>query len=212
MVGTVVRVEAKNTHLPSKPVQCTTRTRTTVQDDSGYDSSDSEYKKVPYYESDSSSYDIVRRNERGQLLCKGRRNTCKSRARDTTSGLCVRCGGGERCDVCGKGARPGFSRCRKHGGGDRCSEFGCTKPALKHLLCADHGGKTLCIAESYTCPNQAQNGTKFCYDHGALKVKGNKCTWYLCTKLLRGRKKLCPKHEREQNAKLYNSDDDESDY
>ena len=46
---------------------------------------------------DSVQDDLVRRNSHGQRLCRGKGNTCETRARGVEEGLCIKCGGGNRC-------------------------------------------------------------------------------------------------------------------
>lgn len=159
-----------------------------------------------YYQDSSDEEDFkTRRNKHGQQLCKGERNTCKRRARDTKTGLCVTCGGGTKCEFegCTNSARTRSTRCVTHGGGIRCSEHGCHKTAVDKNLCKDHGGEyKRCTGDWGTCPSKALYGTSVCTKHGALELKGKLCEWPVCSKLLPpGKKTLCSKHQKEAAKK-----------
>ncbi|KAG3067871.1 hypothetical protein PC122_g17206 [Phytophthora cactorum] len=82
-------------------------------------------------------------------------------------GLCIRHGGGKRCNVEGCNCRAqNRGLCWKHGGYTICKYDGCSKIAVSLGRCWAHGGGKRCSIE--TCRKPASERTNnFCTDHYA---------------------------------------------
>ncbi|KAL0290714.1 UNVERIFIED_CONTAM: hypothetical protein Sangu_2563200 [Sesamum angustifolium] len=78
------------------------------------------------------------------------------------SGLCISHGGGRRCHYpeCNKGAQGITTFCKAHGGGKRCTYLGCNKGAEgSTLFCKGHGvGKRCSFQGSGICPKSVHGG------------------------------------------------------
>ncbi|CAD6251197.1 unnamed protein product [Miscanthus lutarioriparius] len=152
---------------------------------------------------------------KGARGSSGRHEGCKRAARGK-SGLCIKHGGGKRCQKpnctksaegrsgmciahgggrccqyagCGKGAQGSTNFCKAHGGGKRCTHPDCSKGAEGSTpFCKAHGGGKRCSADG--CTKSVHGGTQFCVAHGG----GKRCAVEGCRKSARGRTDRCVGH------------------
>ncbi|KAG7382168.1 hypothetical protein PHYBOEH_010606 [Phytophthora boehmeriae] len=91
-------------------------------------------------------------------------------------GLCIRHGGGKRCNVEGCNCRAqNRGLCWKHGGYTICKMDGCSKRAKSRGICWSHGGGTRCKTEG--CAKIAVSLGR-CWAHGG----GKRCSIESCRK------------------------------
>ncbi|KAG6617046.1 WRKY transcription factor 19 [Phytophthora cinnamomi] len=91
-------------------------------------------------------------------------------------GLCIRHGGGKRCNVEGCNCRAqNRGLCWKHGGYTICKVDGCAKRAKSRGICWSHGGGTRCKTDG--CSKIAVSLGR-CWAHGG----GKRCSIETCRK------------------------------
>lgn len=114
-------------------------------------------------------------------------------------GLCVRHGGGKRCQTLGCSSRAKhLGRCWKHGGSTECKVPSCINRAKSRGYCWSHGGGTKCKAAD--CEKIAISNA-LCWAHGG----GKRCAVEGCMRQAYERTdNLCNNHfqERQENTSI----------
>ncbi len=112
-----------------------------------------------------------------------------------TRGLCVKHGGGARCEYngCEKRAKM-HKRCFQHGGYRHCLYPDCTSKAKRYGYCWGHGGGIACSSSG--CDKIATQGG-LCWAHGG----GSRCRFEGCTRRSYQKDEyLCSHHIRRSNV------------
>ncbi|ETL95227.1 hypothetical protein L917_06947 [Phytophthora nicotianae] len=116
-------------------------------------------------QSDAVDATAPKRKKRKARICK--EPDCDKYVVD--HGLCIRHGGGKRCNVEGCNCRAqNRGLCWKHGGYTRCTVEGCTKRAKSRGICWSHGGGTRCKFEG--CSKIAVSLGR-CWAHGGGELR-----------------------------------------
>ncbi|CAI5744435.1 unnamed protein product [Peronospora destructor] len=116
-------------------------------------------------------------------------------------GLCVRHGGGKRCQTLGCTSRAKHrGRCWKHGGSTQCKVPRCNNRAKSRGFCWSHGGGTKCKAEN--CEKIAiSNG--LCWADGG----GKRCMMEGCMRQAYERTdNLCNNHYQERSGAVWKAE------